>query len=176
MLSGRVRIGRIRRVKHLVRDDESIAGFDHRIGRRGAEDVHRPEEIALEDVGPAGDLLLRQTVLGTRALKGRVRINAIHHLANVPHRRHIDLAVAMLFSLAVRTESSVVGVLKGRPCTADVRDRIRVASVVAKELPEAFCIDDVVTKACIVSDGECPHVCLALVQGASFLAFESGNG
>ena len=82
----------------------------------------------------------------------------------------------MLFNLAGRTESSVVGIFQGRTCAADVPDRIRIASVVAKELAEAFCVDDIVAKACIVRDGECPHVCLALVHGASFLAFESGDG
>ena len=100
-IPGRVRIGRIRRIQHLVRDDESIAGLDHRVRRRRAENVHRTEEIAFEDVGPASDGLLRQTIFSTRTLIGRVlRIYAIHHFANVPHRRHIDLTVAMFFNLA----------------------------------------------------------------------------
>ena len=46
----------------------------------------------------------------------------------------------------------------------------------AKELAETLCVDDIVAKACIVRDGEGPHVRLALVHRASFFALEPRDG
>ncbi len=170
--SGGVR--RVRRVEHLVGDDQRVTRLDHRVGRRRAEHVHRAEEDPLERLRSGRDRLGRRAVARGRALVVGRRVDAVEHLSNVPHRRHVDLAVVVLLEDRRRAveQRADVGVLERRARAADVGDRVGVATEVAVALAQLVRVDDVVAEARVVGDGEGPHVGLALVERAALRALE----
>src|SRR6185369_8888573 len=92
-----VEVRRIGRVQDAISFDHRVASLNESIRRGQAEKIKRAEMQSLPRILSLGDLSSRGAIQECGPEITHLRLDRLQEIAKVPHRRDVDLAVAMLF-------------------------------------------------------------------------------